>query len=324
MATSPKKRKPPAKKAPAKDLKAGDTRKKFAEGPKKKAAPKASSGTLTERMGEAKNRPNKGLPARTGQSRGNLNKANPPKEIRLGGQGGTGRSMTKAGYLDKFKPIPLGDRPKLLAGPARKAASGIGGTLARGAFRAVGGPAAMLISMTTEAGRGSDKPSGPLFSPSKNRAAGKGNPKAVNPYKAPKTKLYPGAYMNGGRLGGLFKPRIDSRNADMSKVKAPAKSVASNSYFKDVPSYKGAKAPVNMAGGGVNKPESKAKDFKEKNLAANQKVGKKNKPAASVKTAAPKPMTFQTAVRRNEAESYTRNKMRSKGNLLDLIRNKKK
>lgn len=234
MATVPKKKAPakkaPAKKAPApaKDLKPGDSRSSYL---KKKAAPKASSGTLTERMGEVKNRPNKGLPARTAQSRGNLNRAITPDKINLGGQGGTGRSMTKAGYLDKFKPIPLGDRPKLLAGPARKAASGIGGTLARGAFRAAGGPAAMLISMTTEVGAGSDKPSGKLFSPRANRAAGKGNPKTVNPYQATKAKIP----ARGEARGGM-KSTLESYRAS-----------------------KAAKSSVSMAGGGVNKIDT-AKD----------------------------------------------------------------
>lgn len=314
MATSPKKRKPPVKKAPApaKDLKEGDMRKKFAEGPKKKASAKASSGTLTERMGEVKNRPNKGLPARTGQASGNLNKATPPKEIRLGGQGGTGRSLTRAAYLDKFKPIPLGNSPKLLAGPARKAASDIGGTLARGAFRAAGGPAAMLISMTTEAGRGSDKSSGLLFSPSKNRAAGKGNPKTVNPFQAAKAKIP----ARGEARGGM-KSTLESYRASKT-----AKSVASNSYFTDVPSYKGTKAPISMAGGDVNKPESKSAVPKPKARPARSAVAAP-KPKARPNVAPAKGMTFQTAVRRNESESYTRNKMRPKGNLLDLIRRKK-
>jgi hypothetical protein len=305
MATSPKK-KPPAKKAPApaKDLKPGDSRSSYLN----KKAPKASSGTLTERMGEVKNRPNKGLPARTGQSRGNLNKANPPKEIRLGGQGGTGRSITKAGYLDKFKPIPLGDRPKLLAGPARKAASGIGGTLARGAFRAVGGPLAMLISMTTEAGQGSDKPSGPLFSPSKNRAAGKGNPKAVNPYKLATARARIPA--KGEARGGM-KYTLESYRASKAAGKGNPKTV--NPY----------KAPVSMAGGGVNKPEAKAKDFKEKNLAANQKVGKKDKPAAPVKRKAPAFKGNWTGAAPTEMQKRGGQKI-MRPNLLDLIRRKKK
>lgn len=297
MATSPKKRKPPVKKAPApaKDLKEGDMRKKFAEGRKKASSSlKASSGTFTEKMGEAKNRPNKGPPARTGQARGNLNKATPPKEIRLGGQGGTGRSMTRAAYLDKFKPIPLGDRPKLLAGPARKAASGIGGTLARGAFRAVGGPATMLISMTTEAGPGSDKPAGPLFSPSKNRAAGKGNPKTVNPYQAAKAKIP----ARGEARGGM-KSTLESYRAS-----------------------KAAKSSVSMAGGGPDKRQGSSSP----SMAANQKVGKKkDKPAAApVKRKAVGFKGNWVGAAPTEMQKRGGQKiMRPKGNLLDLIRRKK-
>lgn len=44
------------------------------------------------------------------------------------------------------------------------AAGGIGGKIARGLFRGVGGPATMLVSMTTPTGDGrEDKPSGPLM-----------------------------------------------------------------------------------------------------------------------------------------------------------------
>jgi hypothetical protein len=40
---------------------------------------------------------------------------------------------------------------------------GIGGIIARGLYRGIGGPAIMLVSMTEPAGAGSDKPSGPLM-----------------------------------------------------------------------------------------------------------------------------------------------------------------
>lgn len=324
MATSPKKRKPPVKKAPApaKDLKEGDMRKKFAEGRKKASSSlKASSGTLTDRMGEAKNRPNKGPPARIGQARGNLNKATPPKEIRLGGQGGTGRSLTKAAYLDKFKPIPLGDRPKLLAGSANKAANkGLGGFIRGGAvvtaLTSIVNPAFMSYKTGGAAGdKYSDKPSGELFSPAKNRAAGKGNPKAVNPYQAAKAKIP----ARGEARGGM-KSTLESYGASKA-----AKSVASNSYFTDVPSYKGTKAPISMAGGGVNKPESKSAVPKPKARPARsaRSAAVAPKPKARPSVAPAKAMTFQTAVRRNETEAYTRNKMRPKGNLLDLVRRKK-
>lgn len=136
---------------------------------------KPGSGTLSERAKKVAKQPpeKRGLPARIEQPRGNVNNANPQREIRLRGTGGTGRAVKPP-----FKPVPLGDKPLMISGPR-------GRTFNAGA--AAGrllGPVGALVGMTTPAGEGSDKPSGPLFSPSKNRAAGKGNPKAVNPYKS--------------------------------------------------------------------------------------------------------------------------------------------
>ncbi len=288
MAKAPVKKKAPAKKAPraAKDLKPGDSRASYL----KKAADKKAkppSGTLTDRMGEARSRPNKGLPAKIDKSRGNLNRANPPKEIRLGGQGGTGRSLTRAAYLDKFKPVPLGNRPALLSGPKVKGGS-VGNALARGAFRAVGGPAIMLVSMTTEAGSGSDKPSGKLFSPSQNRAAGRGNPKTVNP--------------------SMRKKNVVGRNPNEGL---------------GTPSVRMPKA--SMSGGGVNRPEAKAMVPKP---TARPSVSSTSKPKAPKPTArpsvSPKAETFAQATRRNTSDQYLKNKMKPKSNLLGLIRNKKK
>lgn len=118
---------------------------------------KPRKGTFADRVKDAaKKAPEKrGLPARVEQTRGNVNKANPPKEIRLKGEGGTGRAVKDV----RFKPIPLGDKPKAL--PAPKAAPR---TFNPGA--AAGrllGPAGFLVGMTTPAGEGSDKPSGPLM-----------------------------------------------------------------------------------------------------------------------------------------------------------------
>ena len=315
MATTPKKKKPPAKKAPAKDLKPGDSRKKFAEGPKKDApVKKAPSGTLTDRMGEAKARPNKGLPARIEKPRGNLNRAMTPDRINLGGQGGTGRSVVAPPR--EFKPYSLGDKTKLLAGPAgRLVSSGIANLLRKaGKASAVGlmvDPSFMSYKTGGQAGPGSDKPSGPLmkgtFGSGDRRAAGK------------KAKIgVKGAYPSASGVGP-FKPKPSQ--------------TSSSSYMKDVSTYKGTKPSVSMVNGGVNNPKAKAaapkpkaEDFKKKDLAANQQVGNAATPVKRKTTTAPKSkkMTFQEAVRRNESEAYIRNKMRPKGNLLDLIRNKKK
>lgn len=258
----------------------------MAKPPKKKAP----SGTLIDRLNEARNRPYKGtkggVPERVGRySKGKLNTARTPDSIRMG-QGSKSSVTAK-------KTVPLGDKPKLLSGPKAPSKPSIAGTLIRGAYKAVGGPAVMLVSMTVPAGEGSDKPSGPLFSPSKNRAAGKGNPKTVNPYRKSSTSS-----MAGG-----------------SKMANSTQSGAMRSK-------------ISMAGGGVNKPEVKntASDFKKKNLAANQKVGKDVASAQPPKVAAPKQpkgMTFQEAVRRNRSDEYTRAKMKPKGSLLGLLRKRK-
>ena len=83
-----------------------------------------------------------------------------------------------------------------------------------------------------------------------------------------------------------------------------------DSYFGDIPSYKGTQ---------------KAKTFKEKNLAANQKAGKEKKQTAKSSAASPRKareMTFQEAVRRNVTEEYMKKKMRPKKSLLGSLRKK--
>lgn len=283
------------KKVPAKDLKAGDARNNYAEGPKKKApVKKVSSGTFTEKMGEAKARPNKGLPARIEKPRGNSNKANPPKEIRLGGQGGTGRSVVKPGSAPKaFKPFPLGSSPKLLGSAGAVARAGAGFAATR-ALQMATGPAGFLVGMTTEAGKGSDKPSGKLFSPSQNRAAGKGNPKTVNPFK-----------------------RYDKPIGPKQPTKIPARGEARGGMKSTLESYKANKASSTSTSAAAPKPKARPADLRTSPAIPKPK-------AKPVRSAPAKEMTLQIATRRNETEAYIRNKMRPKGNLLDLIRNKKK
>lgn len=125
---------------------------------KKPAAKKAPSGTLTERMGEARNRPYKGTRG------GAVTRTEKP---RVTGRQYSGDSIKMGqgskGSVTKPKVVPLNDRPKLLSGPKPSAGTSMAGTIAKGLWRGVGGPAAMLVSMTTEAGRDSDKPSGPLM-----------------------------------------------------------------------------------------------------------------------------------------------------------------
>jgi hypothetical protein len=319
MAKPPVKKKASAKKTPrpAKDLKPGDSRASYLKKATEKKA-KPPSGTLTDRMGEAKSRPNKGLPAKIDKSRGNLNRANPPKEIRLGGQGGTGRSLTRAAYLDKFKPVPLGNRPALLSGPKAKG----GGSLSRAALGLPALVASFALSPSTfsyktggAAGvRGeSDNPSGKLFSPSQNRAAGKGNPKTVNPYK--KRKDVVGRNPNEGVGVPSAKARIPSRGEARGGMKA-----TQDAYRAE----KAGKTSVSMSGGGVNNPTVNASEFKKKNLEANQKVGKKvMAPKSTAK--APKAPSFKgnwTGATPSEMQKRGGQRIK-RPNLLSLFRGKR-
>lgn len=100
--------------------------------------------------------------------------------------------------LESPKPRPAADtkkgdlRSKYSAGPKKPSAAGAAARTVLKTAARVAGPVGALASMTTAAGAGSDKPSGKLFSPSANRAAGKGNPKTVNP-STPKKRAMPAA-----------------------------------------------------------------------------------------------------------------------------------
>lgn len=263
----------------------------MAKAPRKKAP----SGTLTDRLNEARNRPYKGTKG------GAVTKVTKPRATGRQYSGDTIKMKGPQQGVTKPKVVPLGDRPKLLSGPKTGTAKAAIGVAARNAaVRAVGvgavfDPSFMSYKTGGAAGvRGeSDRPSGPLFSPSKNRAAGRGNPKTVNPYRK-SSSMAGGSKMAKSTQSGAVRPKIS------------------------------------MAGGGVNKPET-ASTFKQKNLAANQKAGKdaaaaQAAPKAAAPAAAPKQpkgMTFQQAVRRNVTEEYTKKKMKPKGSLLGLLRKRK-
>jgi hypothetical protein len=309
MAKAPVKKKPPAKKAPAKktprpakDVKAGDLRSQYTT---RNLSPQQSAKDL--KAGDLRssylNRGNR-LPVVVEQPkkvRGNPNMARPSSVIK---QGYTPGSASRA-LVPYTAPVNKGS---------------VVGSMARGAARAIGraSPVGALIGMTTEAGPGSDKPSGKLFSPSQNRDAGKGNPKAVNPYK--KRKDVVGRNPNEGmgvpsaKSAASAKIAVarDSYFTDVPSYKGTKKS---GSYFKDVPSYTGVKPSASTAN---------ASEFKKKNLKANQKVGKKV--MASESTAkAPKAPSFK-----GNWTGATPNEMQKKGgqrikrpNLLSLFRGKR-
>jgi hypothetical protein len=105
------------------------------------------------------------------------------------------RAAREAAIRAKYPPLPekiisgkyaYGPKPPSTALKINKAvksaAKGIArgaGVVARGAMRAAG-PAGALVSMTTPAGTGSDKPKGPLMSGNKSRGPGGGSLSAPN------------------------------------------------------------------------------------------------------------------------------------------------
>lgn len=114
---------------------------------------KIGSGTITERVkGAAKATAEKrGLPA--------IRKENLPEIQKRG---------LPAVRKENLPAIRKGNLPAVKGGSAPRGfasgAGGIGGSVARGLFRGIGGPAVMLASMTTPTGDGQeDKPSGPLM-----------------------------------------------------------------------------------------------------------------------------------------------------------------
>lgn len=117
-------------------------------------ADKPSGGTLTERAKKIKKPAGgppekKNVPALRSTTEPAVRKDNVPSVNRSG-----------KGDIVRYKG---GNLPAKPGGGSSGGASGIGGTIARGLYRTVGGPAVMLASMTTPAGEGSDKPKGPLM-----------------------------------------------------------------------------------------------------------------------------------------------------------------
>jgi hypothetical protein len=261
----------------------------MAKAPRKRPpVKKAASGTLGERLSEARTRPYKGtkggVPARTNRFRGTMNTARTPDSIRMG--------QASKGAVTKPKVVPLGDKPKLLSGP--KAASGGRGirvtSLAGGP---VGIAAQVLLTSATPSGVGSDKPSGPLFSPSKNRAAGRGNPKTINPVKKK-------------AIGGGPVSRQGSQAPSMVKKK---KDVVGNNPNRGLATT-------------AYDPNSQMANREKKKDAQAAVSAAPPKPRLRPMPSAKKEMTFQEATRRNQSDEYLRKKMRPKGNLLSLFKKK--
>jgi len=212
---------------------------------------KPKSGTFTDRVKDAaKKAPEKrGLPARIDQSRGNANRATPPKEIRLGGSGGTGRAVK----ADNFKPVPLRDKPLMISGP-RGRTFNVGAAAGR-----LAGPVGALIGMTTPAGEGSDKPSGPLMKGGKQPGYKYADDGAMSNADVQK------AYQSLNTKSGLQAPVRQQRQSVPSRVKARPADLDTSSKKK-------------VEKRGFEK-KSKTRIAFEKEFAAARKAGKKTFPS---------------------------------------------
>ncbi len=116
------------------------------------------SGTLTSRIESVKKSAKQkgGLPAVRKESLPSVRKDNLPAK-----SDGGSRAIVKRESGQMVVREGKGSLPARADGNASSAGGGSGGMIRKmlpGAWRAVGGPAAMLVSMTTPAGEGSDKP----------------------------------------------------------------------------------------------------------------------------------------------------------------------
>ena len=144
------------------------------------------------------------------------------------------RAAREAAIRAKYPPLPekiisgkyaYGPKPPSTALKINKAVKSAAKGIARGAMRAAG-PAGALVSMTTPAGTGSDKPKGPLMSGSKSRGPGGGSLSAPN-RTAPSRSG--GASNSKGPAGPLGANSGPSRSGGASNSKGPAGPLGANS-----------------------------------------------------------------------------------------------
>lgn len=228
-----------------------------------RARKKTSTGSLTERAGKAaKKAPEKrGLPAKIEKPRGNMNKANTPKEIRLKGEGGTGRAVKDV----RFKPIPLGEKPKALPAPAKANVRTFNPGAAAGRLL---GPAGFLVGMTTPAGEGSDKPTGPLMRGGKQPGykyretqavdrSGKGDREVAREVKVDRAAPKPKARSAGGMTEAKRAAEFRKKAQGQKKVEAPKAAAPKAERPKFRGNWIGA-TPTSMQARAGQKPKRKS------------------------------------------------------------------
>lgn len=256
----------------------------------------APSGTFQEKLKEAKSRPYKGtkggVPARVEKVRATQRQYSGPPHRMKGPQKS----------VDTFRPVPLRDKPIGIEGPkaaAQVATRTLGSALAKG----VALTASFALSPSTFNYKTGGKAEAPA--PAKGEKLMKGMPSVG--FGGPTSSA---AY-------GYSKPKPRK----IGEVRGSA-GTAMGSF----------KAKASMAGGGVNKPEVKAAppkpklrpdvkaaDFKKRNLAANQAIGK----TVAKETKAKAPALRSNWVGAAPTEMQKRGGQRIKRpNLLSLLRKK--
>jgi hypothetical protein len=344
MAKPPVKKKPPAKKASraAKDLKPGDSRASYlkkAEYKKtinfKDIIPKElskSGGPDISRPRSTTPRPNnpigdflKGetqkrkLPVVVEQPknvRGNPNMAKPSSVIK---QGYTPGSASRA-LVPYTAPVNSGGVVRSLARVATARATGAIGAIVDPNFMNYKSDYALAQQAAA------DKPPKYSYAPAKLVGDKLGNRKTVNPYTTSKkkkdikqynttnaeTRYGMKATLEGYRKSAASAKAAVARDSYFTDVPSYKGTKKSGSYFKDVPSYTGVKPSVSTAN---------ASEFKKKNLKANQEVGKKPKSTAK----APKAPSFKgnwTGATPTEMQKRGGQRIK-RPNLLSLFRGKR-
>ena len=258
----------------------------MAKPPKKKAP----SGTLIDRLNEARNRPYKGtkggVPERVGRyGKGKLNTARTPDSIKMGGP--------KKPLPVKPKTVPLGESPKLLSGPAKKViTSAIGVAGRNAAIRAVG--VASIFD--------------PSFMSSKTGGAAQA--------PAPKKYEKPSPYAVTGK--GRLRPEV--------KKTETKKNIVGNNPNRGLSTSKA--SPSGMTGTGRLRPEVKKKSSGAFTLGTGAQTPKKAAPATT--TQAPKAAVDKKPAFKGNWTGAAPTEMQKRGgekikrpNLLSLLRKRK-
>jgi len=222
------------------------------------------SGTLTSRMESVKKSAKQkgGVPAIRKENLPAVRKDNLPAKRDGGSRAIVKRESGQVVVRDGKSNLPA------RAGGGASSAGGAGGVIRKmlpGAWRAVGGPAAMLVSMTEPAGEGSDKPSGPLMKGGKQpgykyRDSAMSNKDAEKQYRG---IMSPTDYPISGAREKAKAPVPKARPARAEKARAaePRKNFADKAKAAPKPSFRGnwvGAAPTEMQARGGAKIRRKS------------------------------------------------------------------